>query len=127
MDFFGARMADHLDDLPAGRAPHNGIVHDDDALPFQHLLNRIELNLDPEMPDALFGLDEGPTDIMVSDQPVLVGNVRAFRVAERRRDARVRDRNDDVRRHVRFLRELPAQGLSRGIDGMSVYLTVRSR
>src|SRR5215470_2018673 len=43
----------HLDDLAAGGAAHDGVVHDDHALARQHLAVGVELHLDPEVPDAL--------------------------------------------------------------------------
>src|SRR5262249_40503915 len=49
----------HLDDLAAGRPAHDGIVHDDHALPRQHLAVGVELHLDPEVAETLLWLAEG--------------------------------------------------------------------
>src|SRR5713226_164452 len=41
----GPSRADHLDDLAARRAAHDGVVHDDNALALQDLSIRVELDL----------------------------------------------------------------------------------
>ena len=60
MDFLGAGVPDHFDDLPACRATDNGIVDHDDSLTFEDLFNGIQFDLDPKVADALLGLDKGP-------------------------------------------------------------------
>src|SRR5258707_7289786 len=57
----GPRRAHHLDDLAAGSPADDGVVHHYHPLARQHLAVRVELHLDPEVPDALPGLDEGAT------------------------------------------------------------------
>src|SRR6266446_5460947 len=44
-----AGVADHLHDLAAGRAAHDRVVDDDDALPGEHLALGVELHLDAEV------------------------------------------------------------------------------
>src|SRR5262249_36112105 len=53
--------ANNVDDLPAGSAAHNRIVDQNDALVSQDFSHRVEFDLDPEVTDRLFGLDEGST------------------------------------------------------------------
>ena len=53
---------------------------------------------------------------MVADQSNLERGPGAFRIAERRGDAGVRDRDHDVRVDPRFLGQLPAQGFARQVD-----------
>src|SRR5262249_8735414 len=59
------RRPPHLHDLAAGRPAHDGVVHHHHALARQHLAVGIELHLDPEVPDALLGLDEGAPHVVV--------------------------------------------------------------
>src|SRR6266511_6048815 len=63
----------HLDDLAARGAADDRVVHDDHALAVEHLAVRVELDLDPEVTDALLGLDEGAPDVVVADEPRVVG------------------------------------------------------
>jgi len=63
----GARVEEHLDDLPRRVAPDDRVIHDDDALA-RHLGERVELQPDPLLAQALIGLDEGAADVAVLDQ-----------------------------------------------------------
>src|SRR5262245_58296370 len=56
----GAGAADHLDDLAAGGAAHDRVVHHHHALALQHLAHGVQLHLHAEVTDALLGLDERP-------------------------------------------------------------------
>src|ERR1700693_3965157 len=85
----GPGCTNHLDDLAARGAADDRIVHDDPTLAGQHLAVRVELDLDAEVPDALLGLDEGAPDVVVADEPGVVGHPRLLREAERGPHARV--------------------------------------
>src|SRR6266508_1016475 len=51
VDFGGARVAHHLDDLFRSRAAHDRIVDQDDAVALDQVAHRIEFDLHAEMPD----------------------------------------------------------------------------
>src|SRR3989442_1146658 len=80
----------------------------------------------PQRPDALLRLNEGPAHVVVADQALLERDVRAFRIPQRGRHARVGYRDDDVGRHVGFLGELTTQRLARRVDVVPVDLAVRA-
>ena len=112
----GARGADHLDDLAARRAAHQRVVDHHDAFVAQHVGLRVELDLDPEVPNRRLRLDEGAADVVVADQPHLERQACGFGIPQRRGDARVGDRDHHVRGGRRFLCELAAERLARPID-----------
>ena len=64
---------------------------------------------------------------MVTNQTVLKRNAGAFGKAQCGRDPGVRHRNYNVRRHIRFLRQLAAERLAGAIDRVTVDLAVRAR
>jgi hypothetical protein len=68
MDFFCARAADHADDFAAGGPADDGVVDEDDALAFEQIADRVELEADAEVADALLGLNEGAADVVVADE-----------------------------------------------------------
>src|ERR1019366_3377020 len=47
--FAGAGLAHHADDLAAGGATHDGIVHQHDALALEQVAHRVELELEAEI------------------------------------------------------------------------------
>jgi len=61
--------ADHLDDLPAGRAPDDRVVDEHDALILEQAANRVQLYLDAEVANRLRRLDEGAAHVVVADEP----------------------------------------------------------
>ena len=74
VDLGCAGVAEHLDDLPHGGAPHDGIVHHDDPLSRYRLLHHVVLDLRPEVPYLLRRLDEGAADVVAPDEAQLVGD-----------------------------------------------------
>ena len=116
MDLFGAGTPDHPHDLPAGRPTHDRVVDDDHPPAFQHLAHRVELHLDPEVTDALLGLDECPANIVIADEAHLVAGSGLLRVTQRRARSRVGNRDDDVGTDRMLAGELAAQRLAHGVD-----------
>src|SRR5262245_29258876 len=114
--FLGARAPDHPHDLAARRAAHDRVVDHHHPPALEHLAHRIQLHLDAEVADPLLGLDEGPPDVVIADQPHLVRRAGLFGVAERRARTRVRDGNDDVGLDRVLARELPPHRLAHGVD-----------
>jgi len=67
MDLGGAGPFEQANDLSAGVAPHNRIVHHHQALPFDYLGKGIEFQPDTQLARALIRLDERPADIAILD------------------------------------------------------------
>src|SRR5262249_14162986 len=78
-----AGAPDHPHVLGARRAPQDRAVDDDPPPTFQHLAHRVELHLDPEVTDALLGLDERPANIVIADEAQLVTGPGLLRVTQR--------------------------------------------
>src|SRR2546422_2399236 len=95
VDLLRAGGANHSHDLSARRAPDDGVVHHPHPPALEHLAHRVQLHLHPEVTDPLLGLDERPADVVLADQPHLVGRPGFLGVAERRARSRVRHRDDD--------------------------------
>ena len=72
MDFAGAGVANHADDLAAGGAADDRIVHQNHALAFKQMAHRVELQLHAEIANGLRGLDESAADIVIADQSLAV-------------------------------------------------------
>ena len=94
--FLRAGLAQHLDDLRRGGAAHDGVVDDDDALALDHLLQRVELQVDALVAHALVGLDERAADVAVLDEALGVGDAGLVRVADGGGGRGVRHADDDV-------------------------------
>src|SRR5207249_6790020 len=90
------------DDLPGGVAAHDRIVDDDDALAGHDLAQRIELHPQAAFSELLPRLDEGPGDVAVLDQAVVLVDARGAREPVRGGVARIRNRDDEVRVHGRL-------------------------
>src|SRR5438132_2619512 len=76
--FARAGIADHLDDLAAGRAADDRIVDHHHALAADDAGDRVELELDAEVADRLRRLDEGAADVMTADEPHVVRDSALF-------------------------------------------------
>src|SRR5687767_10215300 len=109
MDFRGAGLA-HETDQRLGRRPADDRVVDDHyALPADHARHGIVFDFDAEVADRLTGLNEGATDVMVTDQTELEREPADFRVSESRGVTGVGDREDAVGVHRTLAGELPAE------------------
>ena len=116
VDFGGSGFADHANDFFAGGAADDGIVDEDDALAFEEGADGVELELDAEVADALFGLDEGAADVVVADESEAEGDAGFGGVAHGGGDAGVGDGDDDVGGDVGLAGELAAHGVAGGLD-----------
>ena len=87
MNFGRTGVADHLHDLLGGRPAHDGVVDQDDALAFEQIAHRVELEPHAEVADALLRLDEGAAHIVVADQSHAERQARLFRVTHGSRHA----------------------------------------
>ena len=122
-----AGMADHLDDLGRGRAAHDRIVNQDDPLAFE--VGAVGVVLEPytQMADLVCRLDKGAPDIMVADDPELERQPRFGGKAERRRNARIGHRHDDISIDRGFARQLATNALPRLVDAVAFEHAVGAR
>ncbi len=109
MDLPGPGGPEHADDLPGGRSPDDGVIHQHHPASLQDLPDRIQLDLHAEVPDGFLGLDEGPPHVVTPHDPVVKGDARALGVPQGGIDARVGDRHHDVRLDRSLLRQKPPQ------------------
>ena len=89
VDLARARVAEHLDDLARRVAAHDRVVDDDEALAADDLGQRVELHPQAVTAKLLARLDEGPPDVAVLDQAVVLRQPAGAREAARGRVARV--------------------------------------
>ena len=87
-----AGLPQHADDLARGRAAHDRVVDQHDALALDDLAHRVQLDLDAEVADRLLGLDERAPDVVVADEAEPEGDARLLRVARGPRTCRSRAR-----------------------------------
>ena len=113
MHFLCARAAHHAHNFSACRAADDGVVDEDDALAFEQIVHRVELEAHAEVAHALLGLDEGAAHVVVADEAEAEGNAGLFRVAERGGDAGVGHGHDHVGGHAGLARQLAAHLVAR--------------
>src|SRR5580704_2524344 len=116
MDSRSSRAPHHLDDFDRGRAAHNRIIDENDSLVLQVGPARVVLEAHTQVADLIGRLNEGPPDVMVADDPELERQSRFLRITDRRRYARIRDRDDDVCVDMAFAGELSADPFARLIN-----------
>ncbi len=112
MHLAGPRGTDHLDDFSGCRPAHQGIINHDHPLAFDNLADRVQLELDAEVPDRLLGLDEGSSHVVIADQAQLEGYPGFLSIAHRRRDAGIRHGNHHVGIDMVLPCQLPAKLLA---------------
>src|SRR6476660_7465597 len=112
MDLAGAGVAHHADDLFRGGAAHQRIVDQDDALALDRGAVRIVLHADAEFAHALGRLNEGPADVMVSDDAEFERHAGMLAVADRGGHAGIRHRHHDIDLDMAFARKLRAEGFA---------------
>src|SRR6185369_8906024 len=100
MDFTGAGVSHHLDDLAGGRPPDYGIVDNHDPLPLEDLPYRIQLYLYPEVAYGLLRFYEGPADVVIADQSQLEREPRLLGISHGGRNSGVGYGNDQVGFHT---------------------------
>src|SRR5215471_4175282 len=116
MNFFRAGGAHHLYDFPARRAADDGIVDQDHALSGQQFADGVELHLDAEVPDLRFWFDEGSADVVITDQSESEWNSRFLRIANRRRNAGVRNGDNQIGFDWIFLSQDPPHLIAASLD-----------
>lgn len=105
MHFGGPSIPYEPDQLAHGCAPHDRVIHHDDAFPFQDARDGIEFYPHVAVPFILIGIDEGPADIVVPYEPNLKTYPRSLGEPQGRRVGGIGDADDDVGVAGGFLRE----------------------
>ena len=127
MHLLGAGLAHHPHDLHRGRAAHEAVVDEHDALAGNGGAVGGMLHAHAELAHRLGRLDEGAADIMVADDAELVGKPAGLREAEGRRHAGIRHRNDHVRIDGGFESQLAAHALADIVDAAAVHDGIGAR
>ena len=96
MDFLGAGVLEHADDLLGGGAAHDGIVDHDYALALDVVAQRVQLEANAHLAHLLRWLDKGAGDVAVLDEALAKLEPKLGGKALRRRQARVGNADDEV-------------------------------
>src|ERR1700694_924792 len=96
MDGLSPGSAQFLHDLAAGGAAHDRVVDEHDALSLEDIAERVELQLDADVAQALVRLDEGARDVAALDQALAVRDTARLGEADGGGRPRIRERDDDV-------------------------------
>ena len=126
VDGLRAGVPQHLDNLAARRAAHDGIIDHDDALALDDRADRIELELDGRVARLLRRLDERAADVAVLDQALDERQAGLVGIARRGRCAGVRHRDDDIALELRLACEDAAHLETGGMDALTVDDGVRT-
>src|SRR5437867_10782367 len=90
-------------------------------------ISGVVLQTDAEVADLVGRLDESPADIMIANNPQLEWQTRFLRISDRRRHARIGDRDDDVGIDRAFAREFLADALACLVDALPLDDAVGAR
>src|SRR5882757_4853949 len=112
MDLLCPRIANHANDLPAGRAAHDGVVDQDYALALEQTAHRIQLELHAEIADSLLGFDKSASYIVIANESEAERNAAFCGVSQSGGDAGIWNRDDEVRIHRHFFCQLATQRLA---------------
>src|SRR5829696_6386840 len=123
VDLGGAGLEEQLDQLAAGVAAHDGVVHDDHPVAFDHARQRVELEPDAELAHTVGRLDKSSPYVAVLYEAFRVRDAAPLRVADRRHHPRIGDRDD----HVGLGRRLLRQDLAHPVPGACDLATIKSR
>src|SRR5690606_41284561 len=93
IDVLRPRFAGHLDDLLAGRAADDGVIHQQYVLAAEFQFHRIELLAHRLLPRGPVGHDEGTADIAVLDAALTELDAKVIGQLHRRGTAGIGDRH----------------------------------
>ena len=96
MHLGGPGIAQSLNQLAAGGAPHDRIINHHDPFTSQHIGQGIELDANTDFPHRLGWLNESTTDITVLDQAIGKGNTAKLGITNGRRDTGVRNTDNKI-------------------------------
>jgi len=125
--FARASVAQHLHDLARRVAAHDRVVDDHEALAAHDLRQRVELQPQTVLAQLLAGLDERAGDVAVLHEAVVLRQAGRARIPARRRVARVRHGDHQVRVHRRLAREELAHPTAGGLQHVAVHPRVGPR
>src|SRR5215208_1500722 len=123
VDLGGTGLEEQLDQLAAGVAAHDGVVHDDHPVAFDHARQRVELEPDAELAHTVGRLDKSPPYVAVLYEAFRVRDAAPLRVADRRHHPRIGDGDDNVSLGRRLL----CQDLAHPVPGACDLTTVEAR
>src|SRR5918993_549864 len=123
VDLGRAGFEQQLDQLAAGVAAYDRVVHDDHPVALDHARQRVELEPDAELAHTVGRLNKGPSDVAVLYQAFRVRDAAPLRVADRRHHSRIGDGDN----HVGLGRRLLRQDLAHPVPGASDFATVEAR
>ena len=106
MYFSRAGAPQQPDDLARGRAAHDRVIHDDEALAANLLAQRRELDRHATLAQAVRRLDECPPGVPVAHHSFSIRDAAGLGIAGRGRRARVRHRHDQVGLRRRLVGQL---------------------
>src|ERR1700733_10012255 len=112
VDFSCASIAHHAHDFAAGCAAHDGIVHKDDALAFDHPPDRVEFESDAEIANGLLRLDKGTANVVIANQSHAESDSGFCCIADRSGHAGIRNGHHGVCLDWMFARQLPPEALA---------------
>jgi len=119
--------AQHADDLPAGRPPHDGVVDQHHPPAVQDIAQRVELHPDPEVARGRIGLDERPADVAVLDESDFQRDARRFGESHRGGDAGIGHGDHHVGLRGMLAGQDAAHAPPRQVDGAAGQHRVRPR
>ena len=125
MNLFRPRFPYDAHDLAAGCSANDGIIHQHNPLPRQQASDRVELQLDAEIPNRLAGLDEGPSHVVVADEAEAHGNSGFVGKAHGGGHAGVRHRHHEVGFHRMLAPQKPPQHFPALLDRAAKHHAVR--
>ena len=97
--FKGASITESLHQLAAGGAPHDGVIDNDDPLPFQDIRQGVELDSNSRFPHRLGGLNERAAHVAVFDQTITKGDATGLGKTDRRWDTRIGHTDNQISFH----------------------------
>ncbi len=113
MHFARAGLPHHADNLAAGGAAHDRIVHQHDALALQQVAHRVELELDSEIANGLRRLDKRAPHVMVADQRLAERQAALIGIADGGGHAGIRHGDYEIGIGGTLARQQAAQILAR--------------
>ena len=114
MHFLGTGLAQQADGAGAGRAAHDRVIDQHNALALDGGGDGVQLDAHAALTLGLGGLDKGAADILVLDKANAVGDTALLRIAERGVQTGIRCADDNIGLHRMLLRK-ETTGLQAGL------------
>ncbi len=124
MDLFGSSTTQFFNHARGGGAANNAVIHHHQPLAAEHAGERIELQLDAQVPDALVGFNKRSPYIAVSDQSLANRDAGLLGVTDAGAGCRIRYTHHEVGFHRVFLCQPRAHCLPRWREQPAVYYAI---